>query len=225
MKVKQRMAPNPITASVDTSHRDAVDLLRKHNIRRLPVLDKKGHLVGIVSETDLLSSAPSPATSLSVYEIYALLDNLVLKDIMTSPVIAIGADSDIAAAARFMVDNRVGCLPVLEGDDIIGIITETDIYRAFVEVLGGGDPGLRIDLEAENKPGILAQITSAVASAGGNIIAITVFHTDDSNRAEISIKEQGADEASLAATFEEMQDVDVIRMRQGELDTVRLVGK
>ena len=221
MRVKQRMTPNPITASPKTTHHDAIKLMREHNFRRLPIIDMKHKLVGIVSMEDLLTASPSPATSLSIYEIHSLLSKLTLDQIMISPVHTVHEDCDIAAAANFMLESKVGCLPVInDADEIIGIITETDIYRTFVEVLGGGQPGLRIDLRVDDKPGILADIANRVGKAGGNIMALTVFRDDtDVAYAEISIKEMGASESLLRQEFENMPGLDqILRIRQNGQD-------
>lgn len=225
MKVKQRMTPNPITATPKTTHREAVELMEKHRIRRLPILDKDGRLIGIVSREDLLSAAPSPATSLSIYEIYTLLDRLTLDQIMTSPVLAVDEECSLAAAARFMVDHRIGCLPVMRGEQLVGIITETDIFRTFVEVMGGGEPGLRIDLEVPDERGILARITEAFAEAGGNIISLTTFHGDDRSRGVVSIKERGADEARLRAALEALEGVEIVEFRTSGQDRLLSFGK
>src|SRR5690606_22208179 len=106
MKVKSRMTPSPITITPETTHRQAVALMEQHNIRRLPVLDKKKRLIGIVSQSDLLSSAPSQATTLSMYEITSLMDKLTVDKIMTTPVIAVDENCSLAGAARIMLDNR-----------------------------------------------------------------------------------------------------------------------
>src|SRR5689334_10319222 len=140
MKVRQRMTPSPITISPSTSHSEAVTVMRENHIRRLPVVDKNGKLVGIISHKDLLSTSPSPATTLSVYEIYTLLDELTVEKFMIHPVLAVEDDCSIATAAGFMIEHKIGCLPVMHEGKLIGIITETDIFRTFVEVLGGGEP-------------------------------------------------------------------------------------
>src|SRR5512146_2129724 len=137
MLVGSRMTRNVITGTPRMSHHEALDLLRKHKIERLPILDGK-RLVGIVSEEDLLSTAPSPATTLSIYEIYTLLDKLTLDKIMVSPVVTVAPDCPLVDAAQIMIKYRVGCLPILDGDTLVGIITETDVLKILVEVLGGG---------------------------------------------------------------------------------------
>ncbi len=225
MKVHQRMTPNPVTVTPETSHREAVELLKKHRIRRLPVLDARGKLVGIVTEKDLLSAGPSVATSLSIYEIYTLLDRLTIKQIMSSPVYAVDKDCGLSAAARFMIEKQVSALPVMDGEKVIGIITETDIFKTFVETLGGGLPGLRIDLLVPHRPGILAEIARAIADAGGNIVGMTSFKSPDESRAELSIKEQGANKAAVEASLEGIEGVTVLEVKPANVDQLLVFGR
>ena len=145
MLVGERMTRTPVTITEDTSIDDALHLMRERKVRRLPILDKAGHLVGIVSDKDLLHAAPSPASTLSVYEMHYLLAKLTVKKVMSSPVITVGADTPVEVAARIMADNKIGGLPVLEGDKLVGIITETDIFKILIELLGARAPGFRED--------------------------------------------------------------------------------
>src|SRR4030042_4624444 len=127
MLVRNRMTPNPTTVNEDGSFEDALHLMREMKIRRLPVVAKNGRLVGIVVEKDLFSVSPSAATSLSVFEVHYLLAKLKMRDVMTKRVIAVGDDCPNEEAARIMGDNKIGCLPILKDNKLIGIITETDI--------------------------------------------------------------------------------------------------
>lgn len=225
MKVKQRMTPSPITITPDTTHREAMALMDKHNIRRLPVLDTKRRLIGLVSESDLLSSSPSQATSLSMYEISSLLDKLTVDKIMATPVVAVEEDCSLAGAARIMLDNRVGALPVMRGEELVGIITETDIFKAFVEVMGGGEPGLRIDLHVADERGQLASIARVFADAGSNIVSITSFEGEDTSRGILSIKERGADEDVLKQSLGELDRVQILEFRPSGQDCMLKFGK
>jgi len=218
MNVKQRMTPDPITATPKMSHRQAVEIMQDNNIRRLPVVDDRGRLVGIVSERDLLSTAPSQATTLSIYEIYTLLDKLTLDKIMSSPVLAVDEDCGLANAAHIMHQNKIGCLPVVRGDELIGIITETDIFGTLVEVLGGGEPGLRIDLRAVDQKGVLVGIAQAIAGAGGNIVSLTTFHGEDALHGILSLKVRGAQEDVLRDSLNAPAEVDIVDFRPSKTD-------
>ncbi len=139
MLVGERMTRNPITTGPDATISDALAMMRREKVRRLPVVGKKGRLLGIVSEKDLLYASPSPATSLSVWEINHLLSRLHVSDVMTSDVITVTEDVFLEDAARMMADNKIGALPVVRGDTLVGIITETDLFKLFIELFGVRD--------------------------------------------------------------------------------------
>ena len=212
MLVKDRMTLNPVTAQPDTTHKQAAELMREHNIHHVPILEKNGKLIGIVVEEDLLSAQPSPATTLSIYEIHSLLSKLQLKQIMQHPVRTVTPDCPLEEAARLMLNEHIGCLPVMENDQLVGIITDSDIFRTFVAILGGGDEGARFTLQLADKPGILAKVAQAVADAGGNIISATTWHGDE-GAAYITIKERGANFAQLAQALNAL-DTTLVDMRE-----------
>lgn len=212
MIVARRMTPNPITVKPDTTHSTALDLMRKNNVRHLPVMDN-GKLVGIVVENDLLSSRPSPATTLSIYEIYTLLDNLKISQIMSTPVFAVEENCPIEEAARIMTENKITGLPVMRDGQLVGIITEVDIFRAFVDILGGEEKGLALTVKLEHKPGALASVAAAIAKAGGNILNLVPLKDPNSPSGELYIKEIGADQELLEKYIREEADADLVRIR------------
>ena len=143
MFVRDRMSSPAVTVRANTPFQDALKLMRDHQCRRLPVVNKQGKLVGIVSERDLLHAAPSSATSLSIWEVQYLLTKIQIKEIMTKDVITTHPGAPIQDAARLMVASKIGGLPVVdEHNGIVGVITETDIFRTFVEMLADGDSAL-----------------------------------------------------------------------------------
>ncbi|HVO43483.1 MAG TPA: CBS domain-containing protein [Aggregatilineales bacterium] len=220
MLVGNRMTRSVITATPHTTHREAVDLMRKHKIQRLPVMQGK-RLVGIVSEEDLLSTAPSPATTLSIYEIYSLLDQLTLDKIMVSPVVTVAPECPLADAAQIMAQRKISCLPVLERDELVGIITETDILKLLVEILGGGEPGIHFTVSVPDERGEIARLADAVARAGGNIVSITSFKSHD-GKGQIAIKEQGADDTKLRQYLHEAK-AEIVDIQNGLPHQARLV--
>ena len=224
MEVKHRMTPNPITATPTTTHREAVQLMKDHQISRLPILDKSGKLVGIVTGEDLHNAEPSKATTLSVYEIVSLLDKMQLKEIMSSPVLAVQEDCSLTRAAQFMIENRVNALPVMQGEKLIGIITEADIFKTVVEVMGGGEPGFRVEIEVENRVGSLANVCKAFTDIGSSIIALTTFRGSDSSTGVISIKERGADEAELREMLDGLECVKILTIRPNKQDELLKFG-
>lgn len=137
MKVSERMTQPVITAPPDMPIQEALNLMREKRIHRLPVVDSQGRLKGIVSDRDLLHASPSDATSLSIWELNYLLSKVVLKDVMTKSVITVEGDSRIRETARIMVDKQIHGLPVMEGDKLVGIITETDLFKVLLDLLEG----------------------------------------------------------------------------------------
>jgi acetoin utilization protein AcuB len=225
MFVGRRMTLSPITAHPDMTHPQALDLMRKNNIRHLPILEN-GKLVGIVVESDLLSSRPSPATTLSVFEIYALLDSLKLRQIMSTPVYAVAENCPLEDAARIMIEKKIEGLPVVRGEEVVGIITEVDIFRAFVDALGGGEQGLALTVRLQDKPGALASVAAAIAKAGGNILNLVPFRDPaNTQSAEMYIKEIGADQALLEKYIEEEADADLVMVRPARHTEALVFGK
>lgn len=207
MLVKDYMTLNPITVSPENTHKQAAELMREHNVYHLPVVGKNGELIGMVVERDLLSAQPSAATTLSIYEIHSLLSKLQVKEIMTKPVYTVSSECSLEEAARIMLQEKIGCLPVMEKNELVGIITDTDIFQVFVAILGGGKEGARFTLRAVvNRPGVLANVTQAVADAGGNIISIVTWESRNDGYCYITIKEQGADFDRLRAELDKLED-------------------
>jgi acetoin utilization protein AcuB len=173
------MTPDVITVSSDLPITEALEQMRKDKVHRYPVVGKKGKLVGIISHTDLLYAAPSSATSLSVWEVTYLLNRITVKEVMTKDVITVQVDCPIEDAARLMRENQVGGLPVMKGKDLVGIITESDIFDIFLELLMAQEEGVRLTLLAPYFKGSMAQIASAVTAAGGLIHSFNAFIADE----------------------------------------------
>ena len=133
MLVKDLMTSDPVTVAPETPFPEAFSLMRERAFRRLPVVDRRGRLVGIVVEKDLLYASPSKATSLSVFELNYLLSRLQVKEIMSKPVITVEPDLDAREAAHMMLEKKFGALPVIQGGRLVGIITESDIFRGFMQ--------------------------------------------------------------------------------------------
>lgn len=214
MLVGERMSRHPITIKEDVGIEEALKIMRDNRIRRLPVLDKKGKLVGIVSDKDLLYASPSPATSLSVHELHYLLSKLTVKEVMSSPVITVTEYTPLEEAARIMVDNKIGGLPVMRNDKVVGIITETDMFKIFLEMLGARRKGVRLTMLVPDVRGMLADITSEIARLGGNIISLGTFYGEDPTNAEITVKVEDVSQEDLLKALEgiavEILDVRVV---------------
>ncbi|MGC1374923.1 MAG: CBS and ACT domain-containing protein [Anaerolineales bacterium] len=172
------MSSPVITVSPEASMPEAFDRMHKEHIRRLPVVNKAGELVGIVAEADLLKASPSEGTTLSIHEMKYLLSRITVAQLMTKPVITITENTPLEDAARIMVDCEIGGLPVMCGSNVVGIITETTLFRIFMELLGARKPGMRVTAEVPDTPGELARLAQAIYERGGNIVALGTFQGD-----------------------------------------------
>lgn len=200
MLVRDQMTLHAITVAPDTTFDQALRLMRARRVRRFPVVDAQHHVVGIVSEKDLLNAAPSPATSLDRHEMHALLDKLTVADVMTRQVLTVTPATPLEEAARIMADNKIGGLPVVDQQRALaGIITETDIFRTMVDLLGARRTGLRLTFRVEDHRGALAEVVGEVTRQGGNIITVGVFQGDDQSHPMIIMKIEGGDQERLVA--------------------------
>ncbi len=202
MLVKDRMTPDPVVITTDTSLKEALEIVRSKPFRHLPVLDENGKLVGIVTEKSLVYASPISTTALSVFEVDYILSRTKVGQIIQGSVISVGPDWPIEEAARVMVDRRIGCLPVVENDKLIGIISDTDIFRVFVEGMGGGHPSLRITVVVLEKVGSLARITSRVVALGGNIYSLGMFWGERPEDRVIVFRLEGVDRETAVQALE-----------------------
>lgn len=187
MFVINRMTKNPMTVTADTKVDEVAHLMKKHNFRRLPVVDD-GKLVGFLSDSDLMRVAPSPATTLSRYEINSLLAKISVRDIMKKDVVSVNVDATIEEAALIMYKNKIGGMPVVSNmGAVVGVITETDIFKTFVDVMGLADGKTRITLEVTDKIGVVKDIAEIFGQAGVSIDSLITCKKED-NKYEIVIR-------------------------------------
>jgi acetoin utilization protein AcuB len=215
MLVKDRMSPNPVTVTTNTSLKDALELVRDNPFRHLPVLDDNGKLVGIVTEKSLVYASPTSSTTLSVFEIDYILSRTKLGQILQGEVVAVGPGLPIEEAARVMIDNRIGCLPVVQDDELVGIISDTDIFRVFVEGLGGGHPSLRITVVVPEEVGSLAHVTSRVAALGGNIHSLGMFWGEQAKDRVVAFRLEGVDREAVLEALD-AEGIQVVHLWEPE---------
>jgi len=196
MLVGERMSRPGITIAPDMNIHDALEMMRQKQVRRFPVV-KKDKLAGIVSEKDLLNASPSKATTLSVWELNYLLSKITVAEVMTKKVITVSEDTPIEEAAYIMFKHKIGGLPVVENHKVVGIITETDLFRVFIEMLGAQEEGVRVTALVPEKHGELAEVTRAVAEAGGNFVSLGTFAGEDASNRILTFKVTGLSEAKV----------------------------
>ncbi len=173
MLVKDWMKKDVITIDAHASVVDAVHLLKEKGIRRLPVL-KNGKLVGIVTDRDLKDFTPSKATTLDIYELRYLLSKANVEEAMTPNPITVGPDLPIENVAAIMHDKKISGLPVMEGDNLVGIITESDVFKVLVALTGVKQGGVRICLPIEDRSGSAKEVADILRKHGGKIEAILI---------------------------------------------------
>ena len=202
MFVAKRMTPNPTTIESTTTIADASELMRKRKFRRLPVVDN-GRLVGIVTDRDLRTVAPSPATTLSIFELNYLLAKMQVKDIMHKDVITIPVDATIEEAALIMSTRHIGGLVVVgENGSVVGVITETDIFNSFVEIMGLKEGKIRFTFKVSNQVGVLHDISGVFKDLGINISSLATYPVEDG--AEMVIRFNAQDTVELEKQLTEI---------------------
>lgn len=214
MLVRDRMSKHPLTISENESLSSVHQYMQEQAIRHLPVVDKAGKMVGLVTEDDLLKAEPSAVTSLSVWEIHSLLTKVKVKDVMVRDVITTSEDTPIEEAAHLMLDRKIGCLPVLRERKLVGIITESDLFRTFMELFAARQKGLRITMEVPDREGELALVAQAVADQGGYIAACGTFLADDPTKAGLVLKVRNADRDELRGTLSRIEGTTILDVRE-----------
>jgi len=190
MLIGDRMSKPVITITPDLPITEALNLMKKERIRRAPVV-KDGKLVGIVSDKDLVNASPSPVTTLSIWEMNYLLSKVTVSEVMSTNLLTVTEDTPIEQAARIMADNKIGGLPVLRDGHVVGIITETDLFKVFLELLGAREAGVRVTALVDDHPGQLAHITEAIAEKKGNFIAFGQFTGENPTNKIVTFKVKG----------------------------------
>jgi len=214
MLISRIMTRNPIFVHPELSLTDARAKMEREEIGHLPVLNKNNYLVGLITKADLLKASPSLATSLDVYEINYLLAKLTVEKVMIKNVITVQEDEVVEKAAKIMADRYIGCLPVMNGTLLVGIVTDTDIFRFFVNAFGARHNGVRITINAKEQPGQIAALAGAVAKEGGNIVALVTSEGDDVAHRRATFKITSVGLATVEAIAKSLDGVEIEDMRE-----------
>ncbi len=201
MFVRNYMTKSPITISRKTPVFEALEIMKKYNIRHLPVVSD-GKLDGVVTEKMLLTVSPSPATSLSIYELNYLLAKMTVEDAMVQKVIKVTPDTTIEEAALLMRENKIGSVPVVENDKLVGIITVIDVFDALVKFFGYGKPGTRFVLEAKDEVELITEVSQVVKELNVQIQSI-VSMAKDNERVEMMLRLSTIDTEPLLAAMKQ----------------------
>jgi acetoin utilization protein AcuB len=214
MFVRDRMSKHPLTIGEDQTISGAHRYMEEQSVRHLPVVNKAGAMVGLVTEDDLLKAEPSSATSLSVWEIHSLLDRVKVKDVMVRDLVTTTEDTPIEEAAHLMLERKIGCLPVLREGKLVGIITESDMFRTFMELFAARQKGLRITMEVPDREGELAKVAQAIADQGGYIAACGTFMSEEPTMWGLVFKVRNVDRTTLADALTRIEGQKVLDIRE-----------
>lgn len=202
MAVKDFMTRKVVYISPDTTIAHAADIMRDQKLHRLPVIEND-KLVGLVTEGTIAEAGPSKATSLSIYEMNYLLNKTKVKDVMIHDVVTVSKYASLEDATYLMLKNKIGILPVVDNEQVYGVITDRDIFKAFLEVSGYGEEGVRMRFVTEDKVGVLAKIVTLIVEENLNISnTINIPRKDGKIVIEVQI-DGNVDMTALKAKFEE----------------------
>ena len=204
MLVRDRMTPNPSTVRPESDPLAAQTLLRYGSFGRLPVVDRNGMLVGIITTSDLnlfFSTAPSPGVIKRQFRV---------DQIMKSPVVTVPPDYPLEEAALLMLQHKIGGLPVVEGEKVVGIISQNDILAQLVEALGGNTLSLRVTIQVPDRPGQIAKVATQLAALNCNISSVVSARVKD--RLNLTMRLQGVDRAKIEKATVELEEIELVHV-------------
>ena len=215
MFVKDRMTPDPVYGKPDMAITDAQDLMKSNKIRYLPICDVSNKLVGLITQSSLLSALPPDISHFSRFEITYTLSRIKVQSIMVKTVVTIGPEIPIEDAASLMAEQRIGTLPVVEDGKLVGIISGKDLFNAMTLLLGARNPGFRVTVQQPDQTGLIARLTTAIASEGGYLSVCVGYKPPDHEDQWVSIcKVENMDEDSLVEVICALDDATILDIRQ-----------
>jgi acetoin utilization protein AcuB len=215
MLIKDLMTPNPICGRPDMPVTEAQALMQQHNFRHLPILDAEGKLVGLITQRSLAHAIPSDVRQFSPFVINYVLARVKAQNIMVKDVITIDENVAIEEAARLMADRKIGCLPVMREGRLIGIISDHDLFKAMVNLLGARRAGLRVTVLQPDRAGEVARISRAIAETGGYLSVFVTYPTSDPAVWSSVVKVTNVPENVLVETLGRLPELRVLDVRQG----------
>lgn len=213
MLVREVMTPHPVVIEPDTPVTQAQRLMKEDNIRHLPVLREGKGLVGLITRDALNQALPSELSSLTIWEINYQLARIKVRDVMVKKVISVTEDVTVEEAARIMIDNKIGSLPVMRDGKLAGIVTDIDLLEALSNLMGWRQPGVRVTVQVPDEKGRLAEVATAIAQAGGLLAGGGSYPAAEPLKANIVFKVRMVSFDDLATLLEGMEDVKILDIR------------
>jgi acetoin utilization protein AcuB len=214
--VKDRMTPQPlVVVTPDTPIIEAQQLMQEHSIRHIPVVTEQHNLVGLLTRETMLQAIPWSAASLSALETQYVLSKVTAGKMMIREVITVTEDVAVEEAARVMVDQKIGCLPVLRAGALVGMITDIDVLSTTMEMLGAREPGLRLSVTIPNRVGEMARLSAAIAAIGGNISAVGSWQVKQNlERWGVVLKVNRVSREQLVDTVRRLPETEIVDVRK-----------
>jgi acetoin utilization protein AcuB len=214
--VKDRMTPQPlIVVTPDTPIIEAQRQMQEHNIRHIPVVTEHHNLVGLLTRETMLQAIPWSAASLSALETQYILSKVTAGKVMIRDVTTVTEDVAVEEAARIMVDQKIGCLPVLRAGALVGMITDIDLLSTTMEMLGARQPGLRLAVTVPDRVGEMARLSAAIAAIGGNLTAVGSWKEDlPPDRWGVVLKVNRVSKEQLTDTVEKLDEAEILDVRE-----------
>jgi acetoin utilization protein AcuB len=205
MLIKDWMAKDPVTMNEDTSMIKAIHIMKERHFRRIPVV-AEGKLVGMVTDRDLKEASPSKATTLDVHELYYLLAELQVQEIMSRNPISVSEDDTVEHAAQIMLEHTISGLPVVDGEDrVVGIITQSDVFRAFMHITGILQGGVQFALRLEDRPGLIKEVVDLLRARGARFVSLlSSYATAREGYRDVFIRVKDLPPAAVGAAKEEL---------------------
>lgn len=201
MQIKERMTKNPLTTTKDTTINKVMDMMTENKLHRIPVVEGK-KLIGLVTKGMISEKGASNATSLSVFELNYLLSKVTVSTIMEREVVTVNENANLEEAANLMLKNDVGCVIVInDAGELTGILTQNDLFAAFIDLLGYNESGTRFDVEVEDKIGEIGEISKVFSKNNCNISHIGVYERDN-GKAKIVIHIINTETGNLKSDLE-----------------------
>lgn len=213
MLVGNWMSKTPVTVTTDTSMMRASKALKDKHIRTLCVVDDKGALLGVVTDRDIKEASPSKATTLDVHELYYLLSEIKLKDIMTKKVVTIKKGETVERAAQLMLEHNFGGLPVVDEDNkVVGMVTDSDVFKVLVRITGVMEGGVQIGVRLPNQPGGLVPVLDYLKDHGARLMSLlTSCEPAEVGSRDVYLRIRDMDKTALNALKDEMhKQFDII---------------
>jgi acetoin utilization protein AcuB len=213
MLIKDQMTRNPVHGHPDMAVIEAQELMKEKGFRHLPILDDEKRLVGLITMRSLLRAVPSDVSKFSPFVVNYVLAKIKARNIMVKDVVTITEDTPFEEAARIMADKKIGCLPVMRGDELVGIISDNDLFNTMVSLLGARRGGVRVTVHQPDRAGEVARISRAIAEKGGYLSVFVTYPTADPAVWASVLKVTNVPEEVLVETLGSLPDIEVHDVR------------